>query len=148
MKTIFTYFGKMIKTTLLFLLNFTCSIFISAQLSDTFGIPIGETEFRLIVANELEKMKMVTSSMYISTDEAIVMTRIFNTLNVYREMRVKDAPNNYGAFYEIFFRKYFFKIVEIIDGKIAKGMSYYSKKFNLYIGGLEHQNSQYFILKE
>ncbi len=136
------------KTTLLFLLNFICSISINAQSSDTFGIPIGEIEFRLIVVNELEKMKIDTSSVNISTDEAIVMVRIFNTLNVYREMRVKNAPNNYGAFYEIFFKKYFFKIVKIIDGKIAKGMSYYSKKFNLYVGGFEHQNSQYNILKE
>lgn len=136
------------KIIILFLLNFICAISINAQSPDTFGIPIGEIEFRLIVANQLEKMKIDTFSVNISTDEAIVMVRIFNTLNVYRDMRVKDAPNNYGAFYEIFFKKYFFIIVKIIDGKIAKGMSYYSKKLNLYIGGLEHQNSQYYILKE
>lgn len=136
------------KIIILFLLKFICAISINAQSPDTFGIPIGEIEFRLIVANELEKMKIDTFSVNISTDEAIVMVRIFNTLNIYRDMRVKDAPNNYGAFYEIFFKKYFFIIVKIIDGKIAKGMSYYSKKFNIYIGGLEHQNSQYYILKE
>ena len=33
------------------------------------------------------------------------MVRIFNTLNVYKEMRVKDVDNNYGTFCEIFFEK-------------------------------------------
>ena len=70
------------KIITVFLLNFICTISISAQSPDTFGIPIGEIEFRLIVANELEKMKMDTFSVNISADEAIVMARIFNTLNV------------------------------------------------------------------
>ena len=108
------------KTTLLFLLNFICSISINAQSSDTFGIPIGEIEFRLIVANELEKMKIDTISVDISTDEAIVMVRIFNTLNVYREMRVKNAPNNYGAFYEIFFKKLTRFKIKYFSPKAAK----------------------------
>jgi hypothetical protein len=83
----------------------------------------------------LEDNNEFTASDYIS------MTKIYNTLSINDSLlKLKYFMDFYGHYKNI----YLFKCIEILEMHIGKGMCYYSKKYNIYIGGpLKPNNSQY-----
>ncbi|SHN29604.1 hypothetical protein SAMN05216311_108226 [Chitinophaga sp. CF418] len=74
----------------------------------------------------------------------ITFIKIFNTIAKNRELKRSDPK--YQVFEDLFRKKYLDISCKVIEGDIGRGMSYYSKKHDLYIGGPVHLNSQYHII--
>lgn len=105
-------------------------------------------EIHCIYLSEFEKRIIQYKSLNLSEDTisielAIDMVRICNTIAYSKTLNANELYYN--------FVKYFYtECIDIVAKKIeaipSRGLSYYSKKYNLYIGGSIHMNSKYCII--
>jgi hypothetical protein len=102
---------------------------------------IGKLEFEYLIKNEFDLMQKNDS---LTIEKAIIRIRIYNTIAHNTNLQLAEDYKQYNA---IFFEKYIEKSAQILEALPSRGMSYYSKKYNLYIGGIPHKNSQYCILE-
>ena len=61
---------------------------------------------------------------------------------------VLPRNSNLKIYTQLFFEKYSEQAVQKLKGVLTKGMAYYSKEYDLYIGGPRHTNSQYYIIDQ
>lgn len=105
------------------------------------GIEIFEKDFNY----KLNKyIKVMDTNGSLNTIDLIVIVRIYNTLI---ERNLKDEKGIYQKFSRLFSAKYIEIAANNLEATVTKGMCYYSKKYDLYIGGKPHQNSMYIIIK-
>jgi len=93
----------------------------------TVGIPITKTEFNKKVSTY---MKLMSDWTNFTSQNYIDMVRLFNTIGDSNLKRI----DYYRMYYEIFLVMYNKRAGIFLDAKPMKGMSMYSKKFNLWIG--------------
>jgi hypothetical protein len=99
------------------------------------GIPINTEEFN----NSVRKINNLYSSQKIeNTEDYILSVRIANTLVI---RGLLEESEEYKFFYENFTEKFLMQTVNALGAKLSKGMSYYSRKYDLNIGGEAHSNS-------
>ncbi len=78
-----------------------------------------------------------------SNSDHLYMVRLYNTLSVNSKFLSQDKCSE---FYHLYSDEILRVSVTVLEAKITKGWAYYSKKYNVYIGGPEfHANSQYII---
>lgn len=91
------------------------------------GIPISKTEFDQKVSDYLDRM--MNGSKF-NTKEYIDMVRVYNTIG----WSFSTPANQYRLFYDAFLVVYTRPAAKRLQAGLSKGMSLYSKKYNLYIG--------------
>lgn len=106
--------------------------------SGNIGIPISKKSFDSLVVHSTSTLESKKEN--ISTDDFITMIRLYNTITVLHLTDKKSAK-----FINLFTPGYLGKAAKAINATISKGMSYYSKELDLYIGGKPHHNSQFNI---
>lgn len=105
------------------------------------GIAILRKEFDQIVKKKVLEMNQ---GKHFKTEEFITLIRIDNTIGM-NEM-TQESPEN-KKFCALFLSKYSEKAIYKLHAKLDLGMSYYSKKYNVYWGGIPHYNSIFRIIK-
>jgi hypothetical protein len=94
---------------------------------------------------KIEKyLNLMLSNGELNQLDYIAMVRIYNTLEINNLISEKKT---YDEFMNSFIPKFLLKAEKELEATLSKGMSYYSKKYNLYIGGKYHNNSIYKIKK-
>ena len=94
-------------------------------------------EFRKLVLKYLDLMKANTS---LTFDDYVTMVRIWNTIELQRlGPRDRDLQN----YAKVFFSDYLERASKELNCVVSKGMSFYSPKYDLYIGGKPHPNSEF-----
>lgn len=89
--------------------------------------PMKFSEFRkMVITNSEYSQKNFNPSV----DEAIKMTKMFNTINSYL---LTDTV--FTSYTNRFLGNYVSQIAEKLEAKVTMGMGYYSSKYHLYIGG-------------
>ncbi|MBD1364147.1 hypothetical protein IDJ77_10035 [Mucilaginibacter sp. ZT4R22] len=91
------------------------------------GIPIGKTDFDNKVAKYL---KMMMNGFEFDKQDYIDMVRIYNTIG----WSFETPRDSYRLFYDAFLVVHVRPAVKKLNAGLSKGMSYYSPKYNLYIG--------------
>jgi len=109
--------------------------------SNNIGIPILKRSFDSLVGKSVSLLEGKTET--IDRDDFITMIRLYNTITV---LHLSDKK--YTQFINLFVPDNLGKAAKVINATISKGMSYYSKEFDLYIGGKPHHNSQFCITTE
>lgn len=104
---------------------------------ENIGIPISKKSFDSSVTRCISLLKRENN---INKDDFVTMIRLFNTIEI-----LHSSDLTYVKFRDLFFPNYIPKASKAINATLSKGMCYYSKEFNIYIGGKPHQNSQFFI---
>lgn len=108
----------------------------------TVGIPITKVEFDNKVSNYIKQMSdwaKFTPSDYVE------MVRIFNTIGDSHLIKI----DYYRMYYHVFMVMYIKIAGKTLDTKMMKGLSLYSKKYNLWIGDrpFGNNNSEFRINK-
>jgi hypothetical protein len=93
----------------------------------TVGIPITKTEFDRKVSNYVKLMSDWTN---FKPEDYADMVRLFNTIG---DSNLKNI-GFYRMYYEVFLVMYNKPAGLALNAKLMKGMSMYSKKFNIWIG--------------
>ena len=78
-----------------------------------------------------------------STDECITMVRLYNTIG-YCFSDSSDATLK--SFMDVYWNNYLQQCVSQLNAKLSKGMGFYSKEHNLYIGGPDDIGSRFVVL--
>lgn len=104
---------------------------------DTIGINISRAEFNSIITANLQRLE---NEIQLSIENSIELVRAVNTIDYYS---MKDVDSK--KLIEIFYNKYFEEVIKKIEAKDWKGGCQYSIKYNIFIGGKPHDNSQYLI---
>jgi len=107
----------------------------------TKGIEISQKTFDLNVRKELVALK---KNCDLSISQMINVVRLYNTIIANPAMQT-DVSNS--EFIDLCIDRYLNKIIIGVDAKLTKGMGYYSKKYNLYLGGQLNYNSLFTIIK-
>lgn len=76
-----------------------------------------------------------------NVNEAVEIVRLYNTISF--NPKIKESIRN--TYTKLFFDFYLVEIVRILNASPTIGMAYYSKEYDLYIGGIPHKNSHYKI---
>ena len=103
---------------------------------------VSPTEFNKLINSSIEKCNQFEK---LNVQDFILMTRLYNTISINNEY-LNNA--NCKLFYNLYKEKIIHKCIEILDAKITKGMCYYSKKHDIYIGCKPHLNSHFIIKKK
>jgi hypothetical protein len=103
------------------------------------GSPIDAAEFRRLVEQHLARMEAGSD---MSTDDYVIMTRLFNTIAFGQLVQRDEIFRRYHA---AFFPRYVAPIQQALDATPTKGMALYAKDHDLYLGGKPHANSMYRI---
>ena len=111
-----------------------------SRLIDTFGIAISAHEFDSLVNSCLSKFKSDTSAKGIK--DYLLLIRVGNTIGF---NHLYDSSTKYNQLFSLFASKYMDSIVKLTDATMSIGASYYSKKYDLQIGGLKTGNNCYKI---
>jgi len=101
------------------------------------GIPIEAQAFLTLVTQALEKMANTAD---FSTDEHITLVRIWNTIQA---NKLSDKQATFKRYTEQYRTTYMPQAIAKLEASLTKGMSWYSQKYDIYIGGIPHENSQY-----
>ena len=127
------------KNNIIVLIVFITQISCYAQMVDSTGIQIGYMEFKCLAKYQLS---MFDENKPTLVEDAIIQVRLSNTLELDHSLRQDSIC---GAFYVKFLKSKLNNSVELLEAKISRGYSFYSPKYDVYIGGHPHKNSQYFV---
>ena len=106
------------------------------------GIEISSTEFNC----ELDKYIVYMDSCdNLKIQDFIIIARIYNTIEM---NNLNDTKESYKIFINKFTSKYLNLVIKGLEATLTKGMCYYSKKYDLFIGGEPHNNSMYRIIQD
>lgn len=103
---------------------------------DSIGIQITAIEFNLLVIDKCQKIR---TGNILTLDDKMSIIRIVNT--------IAENNNSDSCYLDVrdFYVRNFELLVSDFEADLSKGGAYYSKKYNLYMGGKPHANSQYYI---
>jgi hypothetical protein len=85
----------------------------------------------------------MTKDSSFSVPEFIQLAKIWNTIPLFG---LEQKDDSFKTFNKLFFPKYVNEAASHLGALPDKGMSLYSKKYDLYIGGRPHENSHYKII--
>jgi hypothetical protein len=108
--------------------------------NEQIGIEISQSDFDAKIARAIKVMSSRDSA---TIQDFIEFIRLHNTI----EINNLENRKPYSVFKELFTTKYLELTIAKLEATLSKGMSYYSRKYDLYIGGKPHVNSMYKILK-
>lgn len=105
-------------------------------------------EIHCIDLNEFEKrfnqhISFTPSSDTLSIETAIDMVRICNTIAYSKTLNTNEK---YFNFISYFYSECLALVINKLEALPSRGLSYYSAKHNIYIGGSIHMNSKYCII--
>lgn len=104
------------------------------------SLKVSTSKFNTLV--NLYSSKIMSDDTLFNTKDYITMLRIFNTIRT-NEGLVKQYEN----YYDLHRKKMFGKIIVELEMSIWPTKSFYSKKYNLFVGGIsQHANSYYKII--
>lgn len=109
---------------------------------DSVGIKISQSEFDRKVEYGLSEL---SSTNEIVIDDYILLVRIYNTIEV---NTMQDKKENYEKFIKLFVPVHIEKAEKKLEATVTKGMAYYSKKYDIYIGGRPHNNSMFRLMTD
>lgn len=132
------------------LLAFCFLIWLFSNAQDTLSID----RFDSLVIQHHDKMKMILKSGdTLSSKEAIILVKIENTLSYGVENYIGNKEfsiriKKYQSFDSCFKIYFIRKIIHTLDATIYFGLGYYSKKYDILLGGnLTDPKSCYYIKK-
>ncbi|HET7117957.1 MAG TPA: hypothetical protein VFI29_15785 [Hanamia sp.] len=109
-------------------------------------------KFDSLVTQHHEKMKLILKSEdTLSSNEAVILVKIENTLHYGVENYIGNKElsiriRKYQSFDSCFNIYFIRKIIHKLDATIYFGMGYYSKKYDILLGGnLTDPKSRYYI---
>ncbi len=108
---------------------------------DTLGIPISIKDFHSLVGSLYLKFSNTDSQK--TVNDYLLFVKVYNTIGF---DWLFEKGQKYHDFY-ILFPKYVDKMTQVLDAKVSKGMSYYSKKYYMQIGGWRTENNCYKICR-
>jgi len=111
------------------------------RLVDTIGIVISPHEFDSLVESLLSKFKSDTSAKEIK--DYLLLIRVGNTIAF---DHLYDSSIKCNELFNLFASKYMDTIVKLTDATFSIGLSYYSQKYDLQIGGVKTKNNWYRII--
>jgi hypothetical protein len=111
------------------------------RLIDTLGIVISAHEFDSLVDSLSSKFKSDTSAKGIK--DYLLLIRVGNTIAF---DHLYESSTKCNELFTLFASKYMDTIVKLTDATISIGLSYYSKKYDLQIGGVKTKNNWYRII--
>lgn len=106
------------------------------------GIDMGRQAFDSLVIEYIGKMK--AGGDRFSGNDFITPVRIWNTVNA---AGLYDKPGPYKEFYDLFYPDLFRLAASELNTVLTKGMAFYSREHDLWLGGKLNANS-YFSLKD
>ena len=92
-----------------------------------------------------ERISFIIEKDTMNIDDAIDMVRLFNTISHNEDLQKNE---NNKSYLKLFFGHYSEASAKLLKALPTKGMAYYSKDFDIYIGGPPHSNSMYNIIKD
>lgn len=101
------------------------------------GIPIETQAFLDSVAKYTEKM---TSKAGLGAEEHVTLVRLLNTI---QSNKLENKQEKFKKFTELYRLEYMSQSISTLEATLTKGMAWYSKAHDIYIGGKPHQNSQF-----
>ena len=114
---------------------------ILAVSTDSLGIPISSHQFDSLVQGLLNRFRSDTSVANIENDLQLV--KVYNTIGF---NFLQDNKDIYNEYFILFNTKYLDRIVKVLNAKMTKGLSYYSRQYDLQIGGWKTRNNFYRII--
>lgn len=109
---------------------------LQTQLADT----LNRDEFSRLTSDYLAAMRARRT---MNLAETITMVRLFNTILVnYPE----SSEEPMKSFRELFWKNYLLQSVSLLNASVTKGMGYYAKEYDLYIGGPDVTSSRFIVL--
>jgi hypothetical protein len=109
---------------------------LQTQVPDT----LNRTDFIELAGHYLAEMKTHRA---ISNEECITMVRLFNTIETSFPNSTEEPLKSYR---DVFWNDYLTKCVSQLNAKLTKGMGYYAKEFDLYIGGPDAASSRFVVM--
>jgi hypothetical protein len=120
---------------------FEANCYVHQIKTDTLGIPIKAAKFDTLVNTLLGKFRTTDSSK--SIDDYLSLVRVVNTIE-FEDLEHKNE--NYDELSNLFFKKCLETTIKVTDAKISIGLGYYSKKYDIQIGGRKTRNNFYKIM--
>lgn len=108
--------------------------------NNNIGLPISKVDFDQYVQTYLNKLNDSNDSL--SIDDYIILTRIWNTIEI---NNLNDENKLYNEIVEKYYPKIFEEATKLMKAKLSKGMAMYSEEYDLWFGGRPHGNSQFKI---
>jgi hypothetical protein len=105
------------------------------------GIVISAHQFDSLVVSLLTLFGSDTSEKKI--DDYLSLIRVGNTIEF---DELSDSSNECKKLLNLYLLKYMRKIAKLTDATLSIGWSYYSKKYDLQIGGVKTKNNCYRII--
>jgi hypothetical protein len=109
--------------------------------NDSLGIPISSHQFDSLVQALLIRFRSDTSVAKI--DDDLLFVKASNTIAF---CWLADKNENYNELFTLFSTKYVQKIAKALNAVEWKGLSYYSRQYDLLIGGGKTRNNFYRII--
>jgi len=106
------------------------------------GVVISPQKFDSLVSSLLIKFKSDTSEK--KMEDYILMVKVCNTIGF---DQLVDSSKIYKELFNLYNLKYVKTIAEATDATISIGYSYYSKKYDLQIGGIRTKNNFFKIVR-
>lgn len=89
------------------------------------------------------KKEMCDSTSTLSAEKAIYLTRVFNTITMYT---LEDKDSLFAGVSSAFAKCSTQRVINTLDMHLSIGMSYYSKKYDIYLGAFKSATNSYFQL--
>ena len=103
---------------------------------DCVGIPIAYEDFE----KSVDRLNALYSNNHIrSKEDFILSVRVYNTLTMNHMVNDNEKHKQFCDF----FTKKLERTIRALRASISKGMGYYSKKYNIYLGGHPDANSMF-----
>lgn len=111
------------------------------QADSTLGIVISAQQFDSLAKSLTIKFESDTSEKKI--EDYLLLIRVCNTIEF---NLLVDSSEMYKQLNDLYLFKYMRKIAELTDATISIGYSYYSKKYDIQIGGVKTKNNCFRII--
>jgi hypothetical protein len=105
------------------------------------GIKILVKDFDLKVYESIKLLEL-NDTVNLNIQDIILWVRIYNTISFNQKSGEKLEYMNFVQLFNLNKNC----VIQKLSAKISKGMGFYSKKYNIYLGGIPHYNSQFKIL--
>lgn len=87
-----------------------------------------------------EYVSKIEENRDLQISDYVNLVRIWNTIDVYK---LENRDSLFKKFNQLFFPRLVESSAQALEALPDKGMAYYSKKHDLYIGGKQHRNSHF-----
>jgi outer membrane receptor for monomeric catechols len=106
------------------------------------GIPVSKKQFDSTISNAVITMREKYNG---NANDMIKIARLYNTLEF--DHMIDETKTNKEFIHLFDSKRYDILFIKKLDATERIGGSYYSKKYQIYLGGLPDNNSKYRIVK-